>query len=319
MLHRRFLPTSVYLLIVCLLLSGCASANSGTGGPTPTPLPTTTAPAFPVVPTQACRLARFEALRTRLPQGDLLAWSPDGAWLAFVAPASNSNWFAGSLGLLSAPVFDTPLLPAPDLLVFGSLAWAPDASSLAYVTFRQPDVYSVSISRTDGSPPRDIFSSTDPRTDTWGSSKVVQAWRSNTLIRILSSCGDDCDQTLEIDLTSGQVTPIGEQLRKAQDRLWPHANEREYDPEIFPVMWQENWTTRLSPQMKRPTWSPDGVKVAYIDRFLSAWVLRTDRKEQYILDTPYVDVQEMKWSPDGRYLALRTDDDVYVFDTECTP
>jgi hypothetical protein len=71
--------------------------------------------------------------------------------------------------------------------------------------------------------------------------------------------------------------------------------------------------------MKRPTWTLDGNKVAYIDRFIVAWVLRQDRKEQYTLDTPYVDVQELKWSPDGRYLALRTDDDVYIYDTECKP
>jgi WD40 repeat protein len=71
--------------------------------------------------------------------------------------------------------------------------------------------------------------------------------------------------------------------------------------------------------MKRPTWTLDGSKVAYIDRAIVAWVLRQDLKQQYILDTPYVDVQELKWSPDGRYLALRTDDDVYIYDTECKP
>jgi hypothetical protein len=311
------------LILFCLcalLLAACSStADSAGSGPTPTPLPTSTAPQFPVVAAQVCQLARYDALRTRQPQGDLIAWAPDQDRLAYVGPAANSNWFSGTLHLVSGPDFAASADLAPDVLIFGDLSWSPDGARLAYVTFHQPDTYSAAVSLPESGAPQDLFANSDPRTDAWGSSKAIQSWRSPTVIRVLSSCGEDCDQTYEIDLQSLQVTSVGEQLRKAKDRFWPHPNEREYDATIFPVMWQENWETRLSPQMKRPTWTTDGAKVAYIDRSITAWVLRADRKEQYMLDTPFIDVQELKWSSNGRYLALRTDDDVYVYDTECEP
>jgi dipeptidyl aminopeptidase/acylaminoacyl peptidase len=82
-------------------------------------------------------------------------------------------------------------------------------------------------------------------------------------------------------------------------------------------MTKPNWLARLSPQMKLPQWSSDGKKVVYIDNFVNAWVLLVDQKIQYQLYTPNVDVQEAKWAPDNRYLAVRTDDQVLVFDTDC--
>jgi Tol biopolymer transport system component len=82
-------------------------------------------------------------------------------------------------------------------------------------------------------------------------------------------------------------------------------------------MSKPNWLNRTTPQMKAPEWTQDGKKVAYIDNLIFAWVLLLDQKVHYMLDTPYIDVQELKWSPDGRYIAVRTDDQVVVFDTEC--
>jgi Tol biopolymer transport system component len=272
-----------------------------------------------VVATQACQLARLPAMRTRKPQGDLIAWSSDSRMLAFVKPALNSNWFSGTLQIVTAPEFSTPTTLSSEFLVFGDLTWSPDGARIAYIIFRQPDTYSAAVSALQDAVPLDLFSNSDPRTDSFDSSKVIQSWRTSSVLRILSSCGEDCDQTYEVDLQTGLVSPIGEQLRKAKNRYDPEPNQREYDETIFPVMWQTTWDTRISPQMKRPTWTQDGSKVAYIDRFIYAWVLRVDRKLQYPLNTPFVDVQELKWSPDGRLLALRTDDDVYIYDTECSP
>jgi hypothetical protein len=317
MLRLRLLPA---LILSAFLIAACSSASdTSSTGSTPTPLPTSTAPQFPVVATQACELNHFAAMRTRQPQGDLIAWSPDSRALAFIKPAENSNWFAGMLQVVTAPNFANPVTISSDLLVFGDLNWAPDGSRIAYIIFRQPDAYSVAVSTPPDPVPADLFSATDPHTDSYDSSKVIQSWRSASVLRILSSCGDDCDQTYEIDMQTGLAAPIGEQLRKDKNRMAPEPNQREYDEKIFPVMWQTSWDTRISPQMKRPTWTLNGSKVAYIDRFVYAWVLRVDKKLQYPLSTPFVDVQELKWSPDGRLLALRTDDDVYIYDTECSP
>jgi hypothetical protein len=314
----RFIRWLPFIALGILLTACLPGGGRSDNGPTPTPLPTTSAPEFPVVAPRACRLARYDAMRTLQAQGDLLAWDSNGLRLAFVGPAANSEWFSGKINLVSGPDFNSPLTPFPDLLIFGDLKWSPDGSQLAFIDFRQPDAYTVMTSANGTATPIDLFASTDPRTDAYAGSKAIQSWKDDHTLDVLSSCGDDCDQTIEIDLNTRQLTEIGEQLRKSPSRLWPKPNERDYDTTRFPILWLPEWETRLSPQMKRPEWTLDGSKVAYIDFSLTAWVLRVDQKIQYMLETPNVDVQELKWSHNGRYLAIRTDDDVIVYDTECT-
>jgi hypothetical protein len=300
-------------------LSACAP-NPSNGNPlrTSTPLPTSTAKDFPVVEQQACQIAEFEVLRTRDAQGDLVAWAPTGTRLAYVGPAGNSNWFSGRVNLTEGPSFKDTRTVAPEALAEGGLAWRPDGGSLAFVAFRQPDTYTVMSADPETGVAVDLFASQDAHSDPWGGSKAVVGWQNDAVLRVLSSCGDDCDQILDIDTGSGQINQFGEQLRKANDRLWPHTVEKTFEPTQFPpAMSKPAWLNRISPQMKKPEWSSSGKKVVYIDNFINAWVLLLDEKIQYQLYTPNVDVQEAKWSPDERYLAVRTDDQLLVFDTEC--
>lgn len=312
MLRRCFL-----CLLAVILLSACSGAINPEDLPaTPTPLPTTTAPRFPVVPTEACELARYPALRTRTAQGDLLAWANSANSLAFVGPSAQSNWYTGVLYTVSEPGFQDPLRQSGQFLVFGSLAWAPRDDQVAFIIFRQPERYSLAVANLRSNTSREFPPESIPN-DQYDSAKVVEGWSDEQSVRFLTSCGVDCDQTIIANIESGMADPIGEQLRKAPDRLQPRPLLHDYDPQQFPLMVQETWATRLYPQMKAPTWTKDGHKVAYIDRGLTAWVILVAEERQYMLYTPQVDAQEMKWSADGRYLALRTDDDVYVYDTEC--
>lgn len=306
-------------LAVFLALGGCKPKDSNVDPlRTSTPLPTSTAMDFPVVEQQACQLAKFEALRTREAQGDLIAWDPSGNRLAFIGPAGNSNWFSGRINLTEGPKFQESRSLAAETLAVGDLAWQPAGGLLAFVAFRQPDTYTVVTVNPQSGAPVDLFASQDAHSDPWGGSKAVVAWQNGTVLRVLSSCGEDCDLILDIDTASGQMNPVGEQLRKAKDRLWPHPLEKTFEPTLFPpAMSKPNWMNRISPQMKKPEWSSDGKKVVYIDNFVNAWVLLIDQKIQYQLNTPNVDVQEAKWAPDDRYLAVRTDDQVLVFDTAC--
>jgi hypothetical protein len=315
---KRFLVLVGFVLIALALSSCKPKETSGDPLRTSTPLPTSTAKEFPVVEQQACQLAKFEALRTREAQGDLLTWNPDGKALAYIGPAGNSNWFSGRVNLTEGPTFEASRALAAETLAIGDLDWQPGGGLLAFVAFRQPDTYTVMTVNPQSGVAVDLFVSQDANSDPWGGSKAIVAWQNGTVLRVLSSCGDDCDTILDIDTVSGQLNPVGEQLRKAKDRLWPHPLEKTFEPTLFPpAMSKPNWINRISPQMKKPEWSSDGKKVVYIDNFINAWVLLIDQKIQYQLNTPNVDVQEAKWAPDGRYLAVRTDDQVLVFDTEC--
>lgn len=316
---KRFTVYFLALILFCALLAGCSSAESEVDvSQTPTPLPTSTANDYPIIVSPACKVSEMEVLRTNQAQGDLVAWKPDGSLLAYVGPATSSNWYSGQVYLSSLPDFKDSEKLAQDALAFGDLTWSPDGSQLAFIAFRQPDTYTVMLAPASGAAAVDLFLVENARTDTWAGSKAIVGWSSNSILRVLTSCGEDCDQTLQIDTLSGEITPVGEQLRKAKDRLWPRPLVKTFEPTTFPpAMSKPNWLNRQSPQMKAPEWTLDGKKVAYIDNRIFAWVVVIDQKVQYMLDTPYIDVQELKWSPDGRYIAVRTDDEVVVFDTEC--
>jgi dipeptidyl aminopeptidase/acylaminoacyl peptidase len=314
---KRLLP----LLFLLLLALGCKPRTTSVEDvSTATPLPTSTAKDYPVVVSPACQLGKFEALRTRQAQGDLLAWDPSGSRLAFAGPGANSNWYSGRLYLVSGPEYTTPIVLAPQTELFGSLVWSPDGKAVAFVAFRPPDTYTVMTANPANGRTIDLFSNQDAHTDPYGGSKVVQEWRTDGTLRVLTSCGDDCDQMLSINTNTGEVIESGEQIRKARDRLFPRPSERKFEETSFPpdMRTPTPGGSLLSvPQMKAPDWTRDGKKAVYIDTDLYAWVLMADQKVQYELDTPNTNVQEAKWAPDGRYLALRTDDNVIVFDTGC--
>jgi dipeptidyl aminopeptidase/acylaminoacyl peptidase len=316
---KRILIDVILFALALALLTACkGAASQQDGGPTPTPLPTSTAKDYPVIASPACKLNELEALRTTQPQGDLVDWSPDGKLLAYVGPAISSNWFSGQLYWTTLPDFMPGKKLTQDAMVFGDLNWSPDGSQMAFLAFRQPDTYTVMLVPASGAAAVDLFLVENARTDNWSGAKAIVGWSSNSNLRVLTSCGEDCDQTLVIDTVSSAITPVGEKLRKSKDRLRPMVPIKTFEPTTFPpAMSKPNWLTRTSPQMKVPAWTQDGKKVAYIDNAIFAWVLLLDQKLQYMLDTPFIDVQEIKWSPDGRYIAVRTDDQVVVFDTEC--
>ncbi len=305
-LRAAFTALACLILAACGVIPGLPTPAPAESGPTPTPLPTSTAPGFPIVADRSCLLAEFEPLRTDEPQGDLLAWRPGQNVLAYAGPAVNSNWYAGTLMLASGPDFSAPVNLAPDVHVFGDLTWSPDGSLLAYVALRLSDgLYTVFTSSPDASSPaHDWMPGEAARTETGSSSKAITGWLAGRRLSILAACGPDCDQITEINLNDGQITPVGEQIRRAPGRLAVTLNTREYDAAVYPYMPVANW-------------SPDGKKIAYFDEDDRALILLEDEKQQYILDIGVGTPREAKWSPDGTLLAVRTDDVIYIFDAVC--
>ncbi len=314
-ISRFILPIVVFLLSL-LLLTGCGQLRTVPGirtffetpvvddGPTPTPLPTSVAPAFPVVSVRACKVAELESLRTDLPQGDLMAWAPSGSTLAFIGPAANSIWYTGRLYVASAPDFAPGANLAPDIAVWGDVTWSPQSNALAFVAWRTPDTYTIMSVSTSSGRPVDLLPEEAAVTDSGRSSKAIINWEGN-FIYALTSCGTDCDQSLVLS-PSGGIVSSGELGRARPDRLEAARRIQSFDEDTYP-------------SMLLPNWSPDGKQVVYFDAVDRVWVLLTDEALQYILTIPITYPRESKWSADSRWLALRSDDMIEVFDTTCRP
>lgn len=79
------------------------------------------------------------------------------------------------------------------------------------------------------------------------------------------------------------------------------------------------WLGQLQQQLLRPTWSPDGEHLAYRDSAGKAWVLSATDLSQYDLDTGGDPVTRIRWSPDGRILAVSTLGHLWIIATPCSP
>lgn len=294
----------LFLLTACGLVPGLP-APVAPQAPTSTPLPTSVAPAFPTVPDRSCLLTTLDPIRTNQEQGNLMTWHPEKKMLAYVSPKGRSIWFTGRILLSSEPDFKTPAVLFENLSVFGDLTWSPSGNQLAFVALRLPEnVYTIMVTSLDTQQILDLLPGEQAVNTSGSGSKGIVEWLSETQLRIIASCGADCDVMLDIDLPSGRVIPYGETMRHQANRLSPSRRTLSYDEKTYPPM--------LS-----PNWSPDGKKVVYFDDLDQAWVLLTEEKAQFLLDiglqTPY----ESQWANDNRTLALRTEDFIFLFDTEC--
>ena len=64
-------------------------------------------------------------------------------------------------------------------------------------------------------------------------------------------------------------------------------------------------------------WSPDGSIVIYPDQLGNITLIQVDTQEKAQLILENRSIQEVKWSPDGAYLAVRTEMEVIVYEPAC--
>lgn len=250
-------------------------------------------------------LGKLEPMRTDRPQGDLIAWAPNENKLAYVAPTSNSNWYSGRLKIASGPTYTDIDVLTPETLIFGDLLWSPDGSQIAFVAMRLPELFTVMLIPSSEGRAVDLFPDQSAVTDSWGSSKAILEWSGSTLLRVLSSCGEDCDKLYEINTTSLTANPInGDQRKDKLKRLALHLNQQPDESITYPVMINANW-------------SPDGKKIAYLDKYGNTWIILLDRKSQYMIEVKYGYAREAKWANDSTQLAMRTDDEILIYNTAC--
>jgi hypothetical protein len=295
--------TAVICLAMVLLLAACSGSGAGNG--TPTPLPTSSLPGLVTIQPQLCRLADLSMLKVDRPQGDLLAWAPGSATLAYLAPTSGSTWMVGNLMVVNEPAFDSPLKLADQAA--GGLAWSTDGNGLAYLSLRRSDnLYTVGVAYPQGGISRDLFPAEAARFDEWSSQKTVVGWRNVNRLRVQVSCGLDCVQTMDINTMDGSMTVVGE----AGQLSWDWWNYRLNQPVALPVDYQEF--------MRQPNWSPDGRRLVYLDSRADAWVVSLEEGTQFPLDTGgFLAVSETDWSEDGQYLAVQAENHLFIFGSEC--
>jgi hypothetical protein len=80
---------------------------------------------------------------------------------------------------------------------------------------------------------------------------------------------------------------------------------------------QPEYDEALYPQMINPNWSPDTSRIAFLDENDNFFVFDRDQGGFYPLDLGTLTAGETKWSPDSRYLAVRADAHLLIYDTQC--
>lgn len=290
--------------LVILLLTGCTSNDADiiTQLETATPLPTTNPEeGLQVTATQACQIYRGAGIQSRVASGDMIAWSPKSDMLAYIAPV-NRTW-AWGVGDLAFYTLSTKQENFTTGIPFsGDLTWSPDGSKLAAVTYdSNANFHSVYVVSPNGLSTQNLFPGGEP-TDTFDSMKGILNWVDNASVVINESCGIDCLKTLEIDTLTMQ------QALRADARKSTDTSLSILQPTLAVEM-VRNWS--------QPLESPDTTKVVYIDTRGQAWLINVGEKTKYSLYNGVDEIIEMKWAPDSKSLALRTSQNVLIYQFEC--
>jgi hypothetical protein len=295
---RQFLPFMM-ILIGLTLLASCSSLTSLYSSDT---TDVTATPTIIVLPTQlgvqtrveslTCEITQQVAIQTDDKQGDLMSWSPDNDQLALVQPTNQYyGWYIGDI-----VVYDTTakeiVFTSKDSAVFGDITWAPNGSEIAYVELDQDaGVYTVKTVALDGSDAIDIFGDAEnARTDDYASKKGILSWDSQANLIVTSICGSDCVRKYQYNAVS--------QTLNEQDE----------------IRYNDNTSLDISEDVI----SPDGNWQVYTDEKDNVWLSDLSGNQVSLL-LQGTGLEEVKFSKDSKYLAIRTAEQVQVYQLGCSP
>ncbi len=307
---------SILFFLAAFLAAGCGQGNAA---PTETSEVNPAIPAaleritrtpseFDIVSSDLCPVAEWETIHVSGLQGDLIAWAPGQAVLAYLAPKSDYSWFTGNLALASGKDFKSQETITGQIEISGGLSWAPDGRHIAFIAMRPSEqIYTVMAAASDGTDLVDLFPEDSARTDEWSSPKAIVDWADNEILDVVVSCGAGCDQPMQVDVSTGGRTPTGEPGHgDIKNDYWqPTRNIIDFEAGRFP-------------DMIAPNWSPDKKNVSYFDEEGNLWVLRRGEKVRFPIDTGSSQAEEAKWSSDSRYLAVRTDRKILILSASCS-
>ena len=285
-----------FIFVFILLLSGCSSFFGVTTNSTEDATTTPTIIAMPTqlsvqtrVDSQTCEIAQLVGIQTDDKQGDLMAWAPDVERLAFVQPVNQySGWYIGDL-VIYDPQTQEVVFTSKDNAVFGDLTWAPDGDALAYAELDQDTgTYTVKIVTPDDGIEMDLFGDA-AQTDTYASKKGILSWKSMSDLSITSICGSDCVRLFQYNYVS-QTLNEGEEIRYNDNTSLDLENELE---------------------------SPDGKWQVSLDEKNNCWLTSVPENRISLL-LANTEVMEIKFSKESRYLALRTSEQVLIYELGCS-
>jgi Tol biopolymer transport system component len=293
LLHRSIpflLPIALLVLAACSVLNSPSRSATQTAAAVPTSTfpPELATQDLRLVSPRSCLTAQFTSINTQSPQGDLMAWSPSGDLLALDLPENGHwGWFLGDATIYDVPANKEVFATQGDY-VFGDLTWSPAGDYLAFVKYSaDAHLYTVVSLRLQDHSLVDYFPGASAHTDDFSSLKGIDAWDASQSLVVTSSCGSDCVRFYSINTGSGQTVALSEK-RKTEDQ---------------------------SLQLKNQLTSPDGrLKVINDDQGMS-WLTRAADGSTYLLAKDPID--EIKWSADSQYFAIRLVDQVSVYKVSC--
>lgn len=304
---------TAFLLANCSIVPGSkpvVNVEEGTLTPTPTKDPS----GFQAIAPEACQVADWAAMQTNKPQGDLIAWQPGTINVAYLAPADRSSWYIGTLMLAKGPDYKERKVLASGILATGDLTWSPGGSMLAFLAYLpNENAYTVMTVHPDGSQLTDLFPTDLARTDSRTSQKSILGWKNEKVLQVMASCGEECRQAYDIDLSTGGTpvlipTPIAN-YRELVDSLQIHRKTLAITPEAFPKI--------VSTPSAKTNWSPNQSMASYLDKRGILWLLNVEGKTNYLLDIGLRDVNETQWADNNQYLAIRAEDRIFIFQIPC--
>ena len=260
-------------------------------------------------------------LEDRLLNLGIIEWGAVALLFAYVAPVNRYwGWFSGDAVVLNfdekAKVPDEDgVIPAglapseystTDVNAFGDFAFSADHTYIAFVALRQSEkLYTVMVSRLDSElkDVTDLFPGSAAETDEYASDKSILGWDDEENLRVSSSCGVDCERIYTVNVRSAIAQVVEETRKYAHDGRKQDAHVIEYDDRDYPAM-------------NMPNWSPDEMYVFYTDNRGDAWILKEGIHQQYKLPVDGSDVLQSLWSFDSRFIALRFEDAIKIFEVK---
>lgn len=185
--------------------------------------------------------------------------SPDGAWIAYSAPAlsgAEDVWLRDARG-------ERRLSNTPDQWE-SALAWSPDSRYLAYLVY-EPQSFSLRVYELESQQTRTLFSTTDilDRPD-WSTSGALLVLKGNLATSAEALIWQDLRRLPQRLSAPAWILPTQTDWSPDGERI-AFSVARDYSLWVFDL--RQQTTERLAspyPQLE-PRWSPDGQYLAWVE------------------------------------------------------
>lgn len=309
----------ICIIPLFLMLGACSSKPKTVINSTPTSVVTPT-PEVSIllkpgvfsstkIPADNCLLGTTSTIDIQDPQGDLVAWSPVQNTIAYVAPATGSSWswYLGDLVTISN-LSAVRTYTVSNGGIFGDITWSPDGKTIAFIARRFADnTFTVMTLHTDTGKLTDLFPDKEAHTDSLTSPKGIDKWVDNTNLIVSTSCDGDCVELIKVNALNGAKEAYSTgKIRKKDDHSLDITN---LQPTSIPTSY---------PTMTDPNWAPDSAinALIYFDENGNAQFI-SGQSTPEPLGFGYYRNGEIKWSYDSKFVAMRLDDNLYIYKADC--